>query len=354
MSAQERKGIYLVKFEQTSDFTTYSSLGIADEEVIHEFNIARMLECEFSDEQMENIKNNANVTYVERDIPVHAYEQKVPYGISQIQAHQVHEKGYKGSGVKLGILDTGIDASHEDLNVADGFSVFKSGEDEDPYHDGSGHGTHVAGTAAARDNDTGVVGVAPEAELYAVKVLDSNGSGSSAGVVRGIEWAIQNEMSVINMSLGSSEPSRAIRDALDAAYNEYDILVVAAAGNEGNEDGTGNTVGYPAQHESTIAVAAVDQNNERAPFSSTGPGVDITAPGVSIFSATPDNNYENLNGTSMASPHVAGAAAVLRAALPDASAAEIRERMVSTAKNIGDNREWYGNGLLQLNDALGQ
>lgn len=354
MNEQKKKGIFLVKFKQASDFTTYSSMGIADEEVIHEFKIARMIECEITDDQMESLNNNTNISYIERDIPVHAYQQEVPYGISQVQAQQTHQAGYTGNGVKLGIIDTGIDASHEDLNVVDGFSVFKSGDDEDPYHDGSGHGTHVAGTAAALDNDTGVVGVAPKAELYAVKVLDSNGSGSSAGVVRGLEWAIQNEMDVINMSLGSSEPSRAIQDAVDTAFNEYDILVVAAAGNEGNEDGTGNTVGYPAQHDSVLAVAATDQNDSRAPFSSTGPGVDIAAPGASILSSVPGNAYDKLNGTSMAAPHVAGAGAVLKAAFPDASAAEIKERLTSTAKNIGENTEWYGNGLLQLHDAVNQ
>lgn len=354
MDEQKKKGIFLVKLNQSSDFTTYSSLGIADEEVIHEFQIARMIECEITDEQMESLNINENISYIERDIPVYAYQQEVPYGISKVQAQEVHQESQTGSGVKLGIIDTGIDASHEDLKVADGFSVFDSGEDKDPYHDGSGHGTHVAGTAAALDNNTGVVGVAPEAELYAIKVLDSDGSGSSAGVVRGLEWAIQNEMGVINMSLGSSEPSRAIEDAVDTAFDEYDILVVAAAGNEGNDEGTGNTVGYPAQHESVLAVAATDQNDSRAAFSSTGPGVDISAPGVSILSSVPGNGYDKLNGTSMAAPHVAGAGTVLKAALPNASAAELKERLKSTAKDIGDNPEWYGNGLLQLHDAVNQ
>lgn len=354
MAEQQKKNIFLVKFEPSSDFTTYSSLGIADEEVIHEFNLARIIECELTDERVDDLKRFSNVLYVERDIPVYAYQQEIPYGVSQVQTQQAHQEGYTGGGVKLGIVDTGIDASHEDLNVADGFSVFQSGEDSDPYHDGSGHGTHVAGTAAALDNGTGVVGVAPDASLYAIKVLDSSGSGSSAGVVRGVEWAIQNEMDVINMSLGSSEPSRAIQDAVDTAYDEYDILVVAAAGNEGNADGTGNTVGYPAQHDSVLAVAATDQNDLRAPFSSTGPGVDISAPGASILSTVPGNGYDRLNGTSMAAPHVAGAGAVLRAAFPDTPAAEIKERMISTAKDIGHRPEWYGRGLLQLHDAVNQ
>ncbi|WP_017548299.1 S8 family peptidase [Salinicoccus carnicancri] len=352
MAEQKEKGMFLVKFRQESEFSTYSSLGIADEEVIHEFKIARMIECEITEELMESLNENPDISYVERTIPVYAYQQDVPYGIGRVQAPEAHEKGHAGSGVKLGIVDTGIDAAHEDLNVEDGFSAFDSGEDSAPYSDGSGHGTHVAGTAAAIDNETGVVGVAPEASLYAIKVLDGDGSGSSAGVVRGLEWAIQNEMGVINMSLGSPEPSRAIQDAVDIAFNEHDILVVAAAGNEGNEDGTGNTVGYPAQYESVLAVAATDENDTRAPFSSTGPGVDIAAPGASVLSTVPGNGYDRLDGTSMAAPHAAGAGAVLRAAFPDESAAEIKERIISSAEGIGDNPEWYGSGLLQLLDAV--
>lgn len=350
--AQETKETYLVKFEQTSDFTTYSSFGITSEEVNYEFDTVDMIEAELTEAEASDLESNSNISYVEKDIPVYAYQQDIPYGIEKVQAPLAHQSGNTGSGVKLAIIDTGIDASHEDLNVSGGYSVFTSGSDSNPYYDGSGHGTHVAGTAAALDNDIGVLGIAPNADLYAVKVLNSNGSGSSSGVAQGVEWAIQNGMDVINMSLGSSVHSQAIQDVVDAAYYNHDMLVIAAAGNEGNAGGTGNTVGYPAQYESAFAVAASDQNDQRAPFSSTGPAVDISAPGVSIQSTVPGNGYAALNGTSMAAPHVAGAGAVLRASFPDATAAEIRRTMQATAKNIGSNTEWYGSGLLQLNEAV--
>lgn len=350
--AQETKEAYLVKFEQTSDFTTYSSFGIQSEEVSHEFETVDMIEADLTDEKVADLENNPNVSYVEKDIPVHAYQQEIPYGIDNVQAPLAHQNGDTGEGVKLGVIDTGIDASHEDLNVVGGYSVFTSGIDADPYNDGSGHGTHVAGTAAALDNNVGVVGVAPDADLYAVKVLNSSGSGSSSGVAQGVEWAIQNGMDVINMSLGSSTHSQAIQDVVNAAYYEHDMLVVAAAGNEGNASGTGDTVGYPAQYDSAFAVAATDKNDQRASFSYTGPAVDISAPGANILSTVPGNSYDSLNGTSMASPHVAGAGAVIRASFPSASAEEVRSLMQTSSKHIGSDTYWYGSGLLQVNTAV--
>lgn len=350
--AEDGKENYLVKFERIPAFNDYSPLGIDAAEVKHDFDTLDMIEVELTKGQVVALENNPNVAYVEEDIPVYAHQQEVPYGITRVQSPSVHQGGHTGSGTKLAILDTGIDAYHEDLNVSGGYSVFASGWDANPFYDGNGHGTHVAGTAAALDNGTGVVGVAPGADLYAVKVLAADGSGSASGVVKGIEWAVQNGIDVINMSLGSSVHSQAIQDAVDAAYYEYDILVVAAAGNDGNSFGTGDSVDYPARYDSTVAVAATDQNDGRAYFSSTGPAVDISAPGVSILSTVPGNGYYSLNGTSMAAPHVAGGGAVLRSAFPDASAAEIRNMMESTAKNIGTNDAWYGMGLMQLDDAI--
>lgn len=350
--AQEAKETYLVKFEERSDFTTYSSFGIASEEIGHEFETVDMIEAELTEDKVSELENHPNVSYVEKDIPVYAYQQDVPYGIDKVQAPLAHQNGDKGAGVKLAVIDTGIDADHEDLDVLGGYSVFTSGVDADPYYDGSGHGTHVAGTAAALDNNVGVVGVAPKAGLYAVKVLNSSGSGSSSGVVQGVEWAIQNGMDVINMSLGSSAHSQAIQDVVDAAYYEHDILVVAAAGNEGNASGTGDTVGYPAQYDSAFAVAATDENDQRASFSSTGPAVDISAPGVNILSTVPGNGYSSLNGTSMASPHVAGAGAVIRSSFPGTGAAEVRSLMQEASKYIGSDTNWYGSGLLQVNSAV--
>jgi subtilisin len=151
------------------------------------------------------------------------------------------------------------------------------------YEDDHGHGTHVAGSVAALDNSSGVVGVAPQVALYAVKVLAADGSGSVSAIAAGIDWAVQNGIPIINMSLGSSTSSQTLKNACDNAY-AAGHLVVSSAGNEG--EGT-NTVGYPAQYESVIAVAASNINDQRASFSSTGPAVELIAPGEDILSTIP-------------------------------------------------------------------
>src|SRR5439155_17729046 len=201
---------------------------------------------------------------------------------------------------------------HPDLqgNCNYGVSYVKGSKPLDDH----GHGTHVAGIIAARDNGFGVIGVAPEATLYAVKVLDANGSGSFSAVASGIVWAVKNGMHVINMSLGGSSYSQALADAV-AAASAAGVLVVSAAGNAGCCD----TVLYPAKLPGSMAVAAVDVNDQRASFSSTGVEVDVAAPGVAILSTVPtgscklcdSSGYRTLSGTSMATPHVSGVGALL-------------------------------------------
>ena len=208
------------------------------------------------------------------------------------------------------------------------------------YLDDNGHGTHVAGTVAALDNEIGVIGVAPQAELYAIKVLDQNGSGSYSDIIAGIEWAIDNNMNIINMSLGGTAKSRTLEKAVNKAY-ESGILLVAAAGNNGYAKK--GTITYPAAYDSVIAVGAVDQNNNRASFSSVGRQLELMAPGVSILSTVPDNGYESYNGTSMASPHVAGVAALVWEAKPNLTNFQLRNLLNETSTYIGDSFE-YGNG----------
>jgi subtilisin len=211
--------------------------------------------------------------------------------------------------------------------------------------DGNSHGTHVAGTVAALNNTTGVLGVAYSADLYAVKVLDSSGSGTYSGIIQGIEWAVSNNMDVINMSLGGSSGSTALQQACDNAYNSG-VLVVAAAGNSGSK-GKRNTIGYPAKYASVMAVGAVDSSNNRASFSSVGSELEVMAPGVNILSSVPGNGYDSYNGTSMASPHVAGAAALIMAGNPGLSNAQVRQKLVDTAKPLGD-AFYYGNGVIDV------
>ncbi|RPI32215.1 MAG: subtilisin, partial [Actinomycetota bacterium] len=175
------------------------------------------------------------------------------------------------------------------------------------FDDDNGHGSHVAGTVAAVDNDLGVIGVAPSANLYGIKVLNRSGRGTTSDIIEGMQWAIGHGMDVINMSLGTSSYVEAYEIATDAVL-DAGVVMVCSAGNSGPDEGT---VGYPAAFEGVIAVAATDAADVVASFSSRGPQVDVAAPGVSVYSTTKSGGYATMSGTSMAAPHVTGTVALM-------------------------------------------
>lgn len=234
-----------------------------------------------------------------------APQQYIDWSHRNIHLEETRQKfGVSGRGVKVAILDTGIDPDHIDLRVTEGadFSGSRVG-----WRDLQGHGTHCAGIVAAKDNNLGIVGAAPDAELYAGKVLGDNGSGDYYSIARGIEWAVNKGVNVISMSLGGSGPiANIVRNQIDNAINRG-IIVCVAAGNSGPREGT---VGSPGNYSRCVTVAATDQNNCPAPFSSRGTTVDISAPGVQILSTYPGNRLARLSGTSMATPLVSGIAAL--------------------------------------------
>ncbi|HEX2887099.1 S8 family peptidase, partial [Vineibacter terrae] len=254
-----------------------------------------------------------------------------------------------GKGMKVAVLDTGIDWTHPDLaaNVKGSVS-FVPGE---TAMDGNSHGTHCAGTIAAPINGVGVVGVAPEASLYAVKVLANNGSGNWSWLIAGLNWCIQNRMHIASMSLGGGSAPVALEAMCNAAFNAG-ILLVAAAGNSGPGMGT---VGVPGKYKNVIAVSAIDNNNVIASFSSRGPEVEICAPGVQVLSTVPGGGYGTKSGTSMACPHVAGAAAVIWGSHRFANNLTIWNLLGSTADNFGVPG-WdaeYGYGRVDVDQAAG-
>jgi subtilisin family serine protease len=274
-------------------------------------------------------------------------KQKIDWGVSLVQAPQLWSMT-KGEGIKVAVLDTGIDATHPDLapNFKKGINFTTTNRND--YVDRQGHGTHCAGVIAACDNMVGVVGVAPRAELYVAKVLGDDGSGSISWIVNGIDWAIKEKVDIISMSLGTSaDPGPALHDAIKRARNAG-IVIVAASGNENTH------VGWPAVYPETIAVGAVDQSFGRAGFSNFGEELDVVAPGVDILSTYPVNQYAKLSGTSMATPMVAGIAALVQAfcrnmgvaATPDKIVQMITERSVDMGQ-AGDD-DMFGNGLINV------
>jgi subtilisin len=242
--------------------------------------------------------------------------QQTPWGAATIHAPQAHALT-KGAGVTVCVVDSGVDKTHADLqgNISGGrnFVWAKGKLDSNAFDDENGHGTHVSGTIAALDNSVGSVGIAPEAKIYAVKVLNRQGSGYLSDVADGVLECVLKGANVINMSLGAtSDPSQdsPLKTAIDQAL-AAGVKVIVAAGNEGQD--IANTI--PAGFPSTIAVAAVDSALQFPSWSNFGlQSDDLSAPGVNIYSTWKGGGYNTISGTSMASPHVAGVAALMIAA----------------------------------------
>ncbi|MET8032266.1 S8 family peptidase [Streptomyces sp. NPDC005345] len=289
---------------------------------------------------------------------------------AQIGAPAVWDAGYHGEGVKVAVLDTGVDQTHPDLagRIAEAQDFSGSTGTNDVF----GHGTHVAsivgGTGAASGGTRR--GVAPAAQLLVGKVLGDDGFGSESQVIAGMEWATEQGAKVVNMSLGSDQATDGT-DPMSLAVNELSdrtgALFVVAAGNSG-EQGAG-TVGSPGAADSALTVGAVDRDDSLAPFSSRGPRVgdgavkpDVTAPGVGIVAARAagttmgdpvDANYVAASGTSMATPHVAGAAALLAQRHPDWTGSRLKDALTSTAHTMpGQEVSEQGGGRIDLPAAV--
>jgi subtilisin len=305
---------------------------------------------------IDALRRNPNVTTIEPDGLFHKIDAELDnsWGVKRIGAGTLHTGGNKALNVPVAIIDTGIDYKHPDLGgclgagckVAGGFDFVNN--DADPLDD-EGHGTHVAGTVAGLDNDVGVVGVAPEAKLYALKVLNSSGSGSFSNIIKALEWVVDNDtIKITNNSYGSStDPGTLVKAAFDNAY-AAGVLHIAAAGNSGSCAGKNDSVGYPAKYSSVVAVAATNSSDTRPCWSSTGSAVEISAPGVSINSTKLGGGYVVYSGTSMASPHVAGAAALVLGTGTPLTNAQLRNILTSTAQDLGatGRDSLYGFGLV--------
>lgn len=228
--------------------------------------------------------------------------ERIDWGVHLIGAPEIWKKT-KGEGVKVAVLDTGVDYNHQDLKIAGGCNFTTA--DQNDFMDRQGHGTHCSGIIAGTDNDIGVIGVAPDVELYMGKVLGDNGSGDLRWVMSGIDWAVQNGMDIISMSLGcESQPPEAYHEIIQYACRKG-VIIIAAAGNEAA------SIGWPAAYPETLSVGAIDTTETKASFSNFGDGLDVVAPGVNIYSTYPGNRYALLSGTSMATPMVTGAIALL-------------------------------------------
>jgi thermitase len=253
----------------------------------------------------------------------------------------------RGRGAKIAIVDSGVYQNHPDIGKIVAQKDFVSGDAvaNDPY----GHGTHVAGIAAAlTDNGRGVAGGCPACKLLVARVIDSFGNATDSDVVAAINWSVNNGADVVNLSLGGPQRSSVLEDTIDKAYaNGNGAVVVAAAGNEGT-----NTKQYPAAYRKVIAVSATNENDRIARFSSRGGWVDLAAPGTGILSTRTGGGYDLESGTSESTPFVSALAGLL--ASRGKTAAEIRKRMQSTATDLGPAGDdpYYGHGRINANRAV--
>lgn len=375
--------------------------------------------------EMFALDQNYEYNYRIQNYRVKSLQQQIPWGISRIRAPEVHATGNKGTGIKIGVIDTGIDYTHEDLkdNYKGGYNFINNTNDPKDDHF---HGTHVAGIIAAADNNLGILGVAPEAYLYAIKVLNDKGSGTSDNLIAGIDWCRNNGIQITNMSIGfglyccsgqkidcncgtvggcySGYPGNGVTDAIKALYDSG-VLQIAASGNNcgcgcsktGRISTSGSCyystrcctttfiecadacpekcnqysdwINYPAKYPEVMAIGATDDTDNKASFSNPGLDLDVVAPGVRVYSTyppyialsgctvNPDGTgckYAYASGTSMATPHVTGLAALIKKTNQSLTNDQIREIIRSTSKDIGPIgfENFYGYGLIDAKAAV--
>ncbi|MBO5007786.1 MAG: S8 family peptidase [Clostridia bacterium] len=233
----------------------------------------------------------------------------IDYGVRMVGA-PLEWSETMGEGVKVGIIDTGVDSDHIELKNRIKDCADFTGGSSDNYEDENGHGTHIAGIVAAERNGVGIVGVAPKAQLYIAKAFGADGKTTYPAIEKSVRWLEDKKVDVINMSFSSMYTSAKYRSLIWEAHSRG-ISIVCAAGNEG-ELGD-NTIGYPADFPETVAVSAVDINKNIADFSSRGKAAEICAAGIDIYSTYLNGGYATLSGTSMACPIITGAVALLQA-----------------------------------------
>jgi subtilisin len=307
---------------------------------------------------LKAIMKNPDVDYVQPDVKVKAFAQSLPTGVNRVDGDLSSTKSGDGSGavnVDIGIMDTGIDLNHPDLNVYRQVT-FVSGTSSG--NDDNGHGTAVAGIAAAKDNSQGVVGLAPGARLWAIKVLDSNGIGSSSNIIKGIDYVTQhaNEIDVVNLSFGAVGQNKALHSAIIKSV-AAGVTYTAAAGNEAID---ASSV-FPASYPEVIAVSAivdtdgkcggisgisttVGKDDSFASFSNYGSVIDLAAPGVLIKTTAKGSSYITFSGTSVSTPHVTGAVALYKSEHPGASPSDIRNALRSLGSSPSTTCDGKGHG----------
>ncbi|RFU69535.1 alkaline serine protease [Peribacillus saganii] len=342
-----------ILFNEEIDHTLLKDVNAS---IINEYDSIGAATADVESRYMPVLEVAATVKEVTIDQQVRTKAQTVPWSHEKLNLKNQQPSSLSGKGVKIAIVDSGIDFTHPDLKIAGGKCVLDITEDPEAcsnsYMDDNGHGTHVAGIIGAQNNSIGVAGIAPNAMIYGVKALDYSGLGTTSTILAAMDWCIQNKMDIINLSLSLPVEDLAMKAMIDQAYNQG-ILVVAAAGNEGHKTDSDETVQYPAKFSNVIAVSALNKYNQVIDKSSIGAKVEFSAPGNAIVSTLPASidrdGYGALTGTSMAAPHVTAMAALYIEKYPNLTNKQIRQKMQQNALDLGvpSRDPLYGYGLVQ-------
>lgn len=348
----------VIMFDEKVDNELLEHYSESIEYIFQEIPAASITVTDVQKKALEMSPDVASITY---DMPVKSSAQSVPYGYKMVGAQNLVPATLTGANVKIGVLDSGVDTSHPDLQkrIAGGacmMTIINKNGCPDSYNDDYGHGTHVAGIIAANNNTFGTIGVAPSSTLYAIKVLDEYGLGTTSTMIAGVEWAMKQKMDILNVSITTPVNEIALQEVMQKAYNSG-MLIVAAAGNTGAPvSGSTSSVEYPAKFESVIAVSSIDQYKKVDPLSSLGKEVELTAPGVKIYSTYPlsihASGYQYLSGTSMAAPYVTGLAALYKEKYPEMTNIQIRSLLQKNAVDLGaaGRDTYFGFGLVQVDE----
>lgn len=278
------------------------------------------------------------------------------YGLNMIQAKSFWNQSEQGKNINIAVIDSGCDIEHE--NLKDSIVGVRNFTDEDNKNpnivtDRVGHGTHVTGIIASNGKN-GIYGVAPNCNIYVLKAINSSGTGKVSWVINAINYAIEKKVDIISMSLGMSTNSDKLQKAINNAIKN-NILIVCAAGNEGDGNSESFEYSYPASYVEVISVGAVDKKANPASFSNANLVIDLLAPGVDIISTYPGDRYASLSGTSMAAPYVTGSLALLKVWSYNEFKRELTEeelyaQLIKHTRTLDYSRTIQGNGLLYLKE----
>ena len=343
---------YIIKYKNGFGPSVKASLQMSGGKTQQALDVRNMVAANLPADVLAKLQNDPNVEYIEPDPIRYLMAESTPFGIGMVQADQVSDQFV--SNRKVCIVDTGYDLGHEDLisSGVTGDDGYGSNDTGNWYNDGHGHGTHVAGTISALGgNNKGVVGVTQngELQLHIVKVFNDSGSWAyGSDLIAAVDQCVTAGANVISMSLGGSGSSTAEQNAFDQALSNG-VLSIAAAGNDGN-----SSMSYPASYDSVMSVGAVDSSKNIASFSQFNSQVEISAPGVDVNSTLPNNAYAAWSGTSMATPHVSGVAALVWSHHTECNASQIRGALNATSEDRGSagRDNYYGYGIVQSKAAI--